>query len=291
MLLCPRATCQSADPTVLPLSMPHDTTSLSGSPFAAPWFAASHAAHMSEGALRQDSQGGRLRRMPIVERGAVLTGFRAEGEQLAQVMLGLDEAAYSRPTPCPPWTVAELFSHVLNAIARTSVMLAAPEPGIVDTDAVGYYRPGIFTPETDAERIDSARRDAAGQPDGRALAENFDSTWRRTYEIVRAERDDRRVTTRHGDGMLLTDFIVTRVAELVLHGLDLAIALDREPWTTPSGADVVEQLLLTAEGSAVRPKLAWDGPTFLAKATGRMPLDSAEAERVRELRIGWITLG
>jgi hypothetical protein len=36
------------------------------------------------------------------------------------------------------------------------------------------------------------------------------------------------VLTRHGDRMLLTEFLRTRVLELAVHGLDLAAVDDRE---------------------------------------------------------------
>lgn len=221
----------------------------------------------------------------------VLAAFTAEAERLEQVTRALEESSYSLPTPCPPWDVAGLLTHVLTAVMRTPVMLAAPEPVSVDSDAVGYYRPEIFSAGTDAARVETARHDAASYPSGRAIAERFAVEWRRTRDSVSAEPAGRRVTTRHGDHMLLTEFMVTRVAELVLHGLDLASALGREPWTTAPAADVVERLLLTAEGSAGRPKLGWDQPTFLAKATGRAPLTPVETARVRELGITWIRLG
>src|SRR5512139_1733402 len=216
-------------------------------------------------------------------------------------MLGLAEPDFERPSSCPPWTVAELFAHVHTATARVVTMLAEPGPGAGTgtgtqaraeevIGAVGYYRPGLFAPETDAERIASARDHAADLGSGHDLAVRFHSAWRRTYAAARAERPDLRVTTRHGDLMLLTDFMVTRVAELVLHGLDLAISLEREPWTTEQAAAVVERLLLTAEGSAARPRLDWDRPTFLAKATGRTPMTGEETEAVERLGITWIAL-
>lgn len=50
---------------------------------------------------------------------------------------------------------------------------------------------------------------------------------------------DRLVRTRHGDAMLLRDFMVTRVVELAVHRPDLADALDGPPWTHDSAVEVV----------------------------------------------------
>ena len=57
------------------------------------------------------------------------------------------------------------------------------------------------------------------------------------------------MVTRHGDPMLLTDYLVTRVVEMLLHGLDLADALGREPWTSAEGLALVHEVLF---GSADR---------------------------------------
>ncbi len=86
-------------------------------------------------------------------------------------------------------------------------------------------------------------------PDGHALAIDFDQTWRRQYERVVVASPRRVVRTRHGDLMLLGDFLVTRVVELGVHGLDLAAALDRAPWLTPQAAGVVAELLMVAGGT------------------------------------------
>jgi hypothetical protein len=91
--------------------------------------------------------------------------------------------------------------------------------------------------------------------------------------------------------MLLGDFLVTRVVELGVHGLDLAAALDRAPWLTPQVAGVVAELLVVAGGVEVVGALSWDRLTFIRKATGRVPLTAAEAEQVRRLGVRWLALG
>lgn len=53
----------------------------------------------------------------------------------------------------------------------------------------------------------------------------------------------RLVLTRHGDAILLSDFLVTRVFEVAVHGLDVADAVRSTPWLTPAGALVVHGLL------------------------------------------------
>jgi uncharacterized protein (TIGR03083 family) len=223
----------------------------------------------------------------------VVTAFRAEAEQLAGVMLALGEEAFDRPTACQPWSVADLLAHVRTAVGRLWGMLEEPAPApAACVSAVGYYRPDArFLSQTNAARIAAAQQDATAMPDGHALATDFDRTWRRQYERVVAASPRRVVRTRHGDLMLLGDFLVTRVVELGVHGLDLAAALDRAPWLTPQAAGVVAELLVVAGGAEVVGALGWDRLTFVRKATGRVPLTAAEAEQVRRLGVRWLALG
>ena len=64
-------------------------------------------------------------------------------------------------------------------------------------------------------------------------------------------------------------FLLTRVVEVAVHGLDLADALGREPWLTSQAADLVQGLLLGPDGATALEKLGWGQLHFLRKATGR----------------------
>jgi uncharacterized protein (TIGR03083 family) len=231
-----------------------------------------------------------------VRRDRVTAVFSAEAEQLASVMLSLERPDWSRPTGCPPWTTAELLGHVLTVIAWIPGMLAAPAPAQAVVSVIDYYRPDErFSAKTNAERIELARQRAADAPDGHALAIEFDHTWRQVHRICEQQPADRVVRTRHGDAMLLTDFLATRIVELGIHGLDLADALDRTPWLTPAASDLLTDLLLGGQNelsvSETLNELGWDEFTFLRKATGRRPLTSDETRQIEQRGIRWLTLG
>jgi uncharacterized protein (TIGR03083 family) len=225
--------------------------------------------------------------------GQVLDAFRLEAQGLSRAVAGLSEDEWERPTRCQPWSVRELLGHVRVVIAWLPGMLAAAAPPVgVEVSAAEYYRPdGRFAPQTNAARIGLAQDHAAGLGSGAALAADFAATWQRVDGLCRAEPEDRVVRTRHGDAMLLSQFLVTRVVELAVHGLDLADALGCEPWLTPQSADVVMELLLGPGQQAAAQELGWDRPGFLRKATGREPLDEAEIAQVERLGIRWLTLG
>ncbi|MEP7023372.1 MAG: maleylpyruvate isomerase N-terminal domain-containing protein, partial [Actinomycetota bacterium] len=172
--------------------------------------------------------------------------FGAESQRLWEVIATADDAAFGRPTPCVPWTVAELVYHVRTTMDRLPGMLAAPEPpgsGLVT--AATYYRADQrFSAATNADRVESAQRGAAALPGQAAGALDFAEARQRALAAQRAAPAGRIVQTRHGDRMLLTEFLRTRVLELAVHGLDLAAALQRQPWMTAQAASVTEDLLL-----------------------------------------------
>lgn len=227
----------------------------------------------------------------------IIEAFEAESGRLAEVAAETDDAAFARPSRCAPWTAAEVLHHVLTGMARLEGMLAEPEPEPAVAALVtgpGYYRAGQrFSPAVNDDRVESARRGAAALANAADRARDFARTREQALSLLRAAPPGRVVVTRHGDRMLLAEFTRTRVLELAVHGLDLAAALDREPWTTAPAAQVTEELLLPAEGSAaeLRAAAGWDQTTLIAKLTGRVQLTGAEVRLIESLSAGRLVLG
>ncbi len=226
----------------------------------------------------------------------IMAAFAGESRRLSEVMTGLDDAGFARPTRCVPWTVAELLYHVQMAVGRLTTMLADPDPdpgGTGLVTAAGYYRAeGRFSPSVNADRVQSAQRQAADLPDAATRVREFRQARDDAWASVRDAPPERLVRTRHGDRMLLAEFVRTRVFELAVHGLDLAVALDRSPWTTVEAAQVTEGLLLTpAEATSIRSAAGWDQVTLIAKLTGRVPVTADEAEPIRSAGIRRLALG
>ncbi|GGY51756.1 maleylpyruvate isomerase N-terminal domain-containing protein [Streptomyces omiyaensis] len=230
--------------------------------------------------------------MPDQKDDRVLEAFRQECEALDAAVSGLSAAEWKLPTRCAPWSVRELLGHVGVVIDWLPGMLDAPAPRRAEISAAEYYRPDErFSPPANGTRIALARERAARTADGAASAGEFAATWRRADRLCRAEPAGRTVRTRHGDAMLLSDFLLTRVVEVAVHGLDVADALGREPWLTARAGDAVTELLLGADHEAAVEGLGWSRPRFLRKATGREPLDATEAARVERLGVRWLALG
>ena len=225
--------------------------------------------------------------------GPAVDAFATEAERLSTVIFGTGDAALGRASPCRPWTVRELLCHVRIGVGRVRTMLAQPEPRPGPLiGAPGYYRPDQrFSPAVNDDRIATAQRAARAAGPAPELARELDQAWRDAWALMRGAPQERAVRTRHGDRMLLTEFVRTRVLELAVHGLDLAAGLDRPPWLTGAAAAVVEELVLPAGSAGLRAEAGWDRPTLVAMATGRLPFrdsDNALMERhgLRRLALG-----
>lgn len=190
----------------------------------------------------------------------VLDVVRGEADALLRALGDLPAAAWARPTRCAPWLVRDVVGHLVITMARLPGMVAGEAPARADTTAAGYYRRDErFGADTDAERISSAQRRAASASPG-ALIGGLDAACREAIESCTGQPVSRVVRTRHGDAMLLGDFLSTRVVELGLHGLDIADAVERPPWITAAATDHLLRLLFPD----TPPKLA-----LLRLASGR----------------------
>ncbi len=221
---------------------------------------------------------------------AVDAAVTAEAAALIAGLRAAPGPDLDRPTCCPPWTVRDEFAHTAIAVSRTLDMLdAAPPPG-PPVDTARYYSPDHrFAPQADRERVGLAAGFAAARS-GPELIDWFEQQVKQVVDRV-AATPQRLVATRHGDPMRLTDFQVTRVVELAVHGLDLADALGVTPWLTPGAAAVVEGLLFGLSAPAARAALGVDAAGLLRRATGRVALTAAERERLDGLGVTWLTLG
>lgn len=227
--------------------------------------------------------------------------FRAESAALTPVVAGLTAADLERPSPCPPWTVAGLVGHIVVATGRVGRAVdAAREPGGAAgaagplIDARGYYRPDHrFSPAVNADRIDVAAALAARAGTAATLAAELSAACEQTLALLASAPPEAEVRTRHGDRMLLTDFAVTRVVELGVHGLDLALALDRPAWLTGPAAAVIEELLLPDPGEAAgMPELLHcDRAGVIARLTGRAKLSPAEQSALADAGVTALALG
>jgi hypothetical protein len=91
--------------------------------------------------------------------------------------------------------------------------------------------------------------------------------------------------------MLLSDFLITRLFETAVHGLDVADAVDLPPWLSSSAARHLHHALFGADWRAAVATLDWDPVTVLRKATGRASVTEQESARLTEVGLRRLTLG
>lgn len=213
--------------------------------------------------------------------------FRSEAHAFAAALAGLPADSWDQPTRCTPWRVREVVAHVVDAVGRVPPMLIGTGPAAPDTSAAGYYRADDrFSPSANAGRVESALGSAAdATPD--TLITNLVETVRASDEAYRGAAPDRLVRTRHGDAMLLTDYLTTRVVELATHGLDVADALDLPPWLTPAAGGLLPRVMLGPDWHT----LGWDPPALLRRLTGRAPVSPEDAFRIAHLGGSGLTFG
>jgi uncharacterized protein (TIGR03083 family) len=239
--------------------------------------------------------------MPVT-RESVIAAFRAEGDALAAVTESLTPGDLARPSPCPPWLIAGLLSHVVIAAGRIGPAIeAAADPAIALggscglIDAAGYYRPDTrFSPAVNSDRIDIASALAHRLGDAAAIRAALTAACQDSLMHLESAPPDQEVRTRHGDRMLLTEFAVTRIVELAVHGLDIAAGLDRPPWITGQAAAVTEALLLpgaSQEAAALRDTLRCDRAGLIARLTGRTELTGSQAQALADLGVTRLALG
>jgi uncharacterized protein (TIGR03083 family) len=225
---------------------------------------------------------------------AVADALAAEAAAPQGVVSGLTETDLSGASPCPPWMIGELLCHVLIGTDRISQALSQPaEASGPLITAVQYYRPDKrFSEATNADRIETARTLAARLGDPGAIAAELDRRCRESIELLMTAAAGAAIRTRHGDRMLLTDFARTRVVELAVHGLDLAIGLDTRPWMTSAAADVLIDLLLPDGGAdEFCTRLDCDRVGLIARLTGRATLPAAEKQLLAGAGFTRLTLG
>ncbi|GHC88082.1 hypothetical protein GCM10007079_32770 [Nocardiopsis terrae] len=235
----------------------------------------------------------------MFERGVVVSALADEVAALEAVLAGLSEVQAVLPTRCEPWDVAALAVHTVGALHQVTVALEGEAPGVSRglVSAAGYYAPDVrFSPEVNAARVGDALEGAARRADAAEPGRVLRGLWGALESRVGREPVERVVVTRHGDPMLLTDYLVTRVVELVVHGLDLADALGREPWTSSAGLGLVHEVLFGGVDPAVFARVlptAGAGGASLAAVravTGRsasaVDRGALEAAGVRFLALG-----
>ncbi len=144
----------------------------------------------------------------------VRTAVFAQFAQVREAVVALDDQQLALPTDLAPWSVRELAAHIgmaMNALVRA---LEAEEPRKADLGLDRYA--GASAPYAEAI-ADAAQTLAVEHED---LDAWYGEIAARSAELLDAAPPGRLIQMRTG-AMTLTDFLVTRAMELVVHTDDL----------------------------------------------------------------------
>jgi len=162
------------------------------------------------------------------------------------------------------WTVRSLAGHTARAILTVESYLGQEEPSDVTIpDAAAYYS-SVYPQFTDAAAV-AARGVEAGVWLGSDPAAQVSSALTRTLAEVDSQPANR-IISIGGMGILLSEYLRTRVLELVVHTIDLTRATGI-PHSLPT-ATITEALALAGATAAGK----GEGETVLLALTGRVEL-------------------
>ncbi len=197
-----------------------------------------------------------------MESGMVRDGFAAAATYFVAAVDQVPTDGWDQPG-LGEWPIRALVGHTTRALSVVETYLDAGAATVTIPDAVDYYR-CVLDAGVDHTAI-AERGRAAGQALGDNPAAAIQTLVARVVARVAASPDTALVGTPAG-GMTLIAYLPTRVLELAIHALDLAVALGREGTLPESAARVTLDLVGTL---AARRDRATD---LLLAATGRRAL-------------------
>jgi uncharacterized protein (TIGR03083 family) len=162
------------------------------------------------------------------------------------------------------WDVRGLAGHTARAILTVENYLSQEEPGEVTIPSAEGYYTTIYTQVMDPVSVAERGVEAGiwlGSDPGAQVAASLS----RAKALIEAQPDNR-IVGIGGMGILLSEYLRTRVLELVVHTIDLSRATGI-PNTLPD-ATIVDALALATATAAQR----GEGETVLMALTGRGPL-------------------
>ena len=152
----------------------------------------------------------------------VVACLRAQGDELAALLSGVDDVAWGTPTRCPGWTVADVMLH----LAQTSELAAASAAGDPPAADNGWTLFGMAADGNVDEAAAAAVSAQRGAPPTAVYAR-----WRTAAAAelgaLAACDPHSRVSWVAGDLSART-LATTRLAECWIHANDVAAAVDVE---------------------------------------------------------------
>jgi len=191
--------------------------------------------------------------------------------RLTQVVQGLPDAAFERPTRCEGLSVGALLVHLLYDAERALVAFATPSAEEPDRDFVSYWRDFPAGREGDTNFVRAVA--AAYRAPSTKLVGHWVEVSSAAARVAAARLAEKghKVETQ-GHVLRAADFVATLVTEATIHHLDLTLEFPDAPEPDPEALRVTARTLDGLFGPEAWDVISWDTTTYVLKATGRLPL-------------------
>ena len=193
-------------------------------------------------------------------------------ERVFRGLTGPDWAMPTRLVPVDPalphWTVFELAGHVDIAIGLARMLVDGRGDSQPARDRTSFFIHSRS--ETGPVVYEYAYTMVDGKTPGQ-MPDVLAETFRQVIEGARSVPADT-VGPGYFAPMRVDEFVASRIVEAVVHGLDLTIALGREPVASPAGIAATAAILddlLARRATGRRPGDLADDLTWIIAASGR----------------------
>ena len=152
--------------------------------------------------------------------------------------------AWEQPSALEHLTVGALAGHLMRAVTSVDAYLDRPvSEGAQILDAVEYFTSidGIVGDDLSRDLHISIRQRAedASKPGHTGVVEQWDTTLERVRRRLGEVGPDHTVAALGGRGLLVDEYLVTRLVELLVHTDDLAVSVGLERPPFPSDAETI----------------------------------------------------
>jgi uncharacterized protein (TIGR03083 family) len=191
---------------------------------------------------------------------------------IGQLLHALKPKQWELPTRCPPLTVRELSAHMMRGAMRIEEMLdKGPVDSEPEKDAITYFQ---FDAGDEAPVIVKRAQEAAASfPSD--LARAWDLEWTKALQRARKHLNDDPVLPNIFGLIRLSEYLKTRIVEVVVHHMDVDDALGKKPHPDAAALEITGDVLRGLLGTDLRP-LGVDDVRFALIGTGRAPLNDDE---------------